>query len=29
MLRLMANGLSNGEIAATLVISHETVKTYV
>ena len=29
VLRLIANGLSNGEIAATLVLSHETVKTYV
>lgn len=29
VLRLMADGRSNGEIAATLVISHETVKTYV
>ena len=29
VLRLIANGLSNGEIAATLVISQETAKTYV
>ncbi|ADD43024.1 response regulator [Stackebrandtia nassauensis] len=29
VLRHIANGLSNSEIAATLVISHETVKTYV
>ncbi|MGM1062505.1 response regulator [Saccharothrix sp. Mg75] len=29
VLRLIADGLSNGEIASTLVISHETVKTYV
>jgi DNA-binding NarL/FixJ family response regulator len=29
VLRLIATSLSNGEIAATLVISHETVKTYV
>ncbi|MFF5075578.1 response regulator [Actinoplanes sp. NPDC000266] len=29
VLRLLANGLSNSEIAATMVISHETVKTYV
>ena len=29
MLRLIAEGLSNSEIAAALVISHETVKTYV
>ncbi|WP_447007219.1 response regulator [Saccharothrix isguenensis] len=29
VLRLIADGLSNGEIAATLVLSHETVKTYV
>ena len=29
VLRLIANGMSNSEIAATLVISHETVKTYV
>ncbi|MBM2614915.1 response regulator transcription factor [Actinoplanes sp. LDG1-06] len=29
VLRLMANGLSNSEIADALVISHETVKTYV
>jgi DNA-binding NarL/FixJ family response regulator len=29
VLRLIAGGLSNGEIAAELVISHETVKTYV
>jgi len=29
VLRLIANGLSNGEIASTLVISPETVKTYV
>lgn len=29
MLRLIADGLSNSEIAATLVISQETVKTYV
>ncbi|MEV5571902.1 response regulator transcription factor [Spirillospora sp. NPDC052269] len=29
VLRLIADGLSNGEIASTLVLSHETVKTYV
>ena len=29
VLRLIANGLSNSEIATSLVISHETVKTYV
>lgn len=29
MLRLIAEGLSNGEIPEALVISHETVKTYV
>ncbi|NUT50055.1 MAG: response regulator transcription factor [Saccharothrix sp.] len=29
VLRLIADGLSNGEIAAALVLSHETVKTYV
>jgi DNA-binding NarL/FixJ family response regulator len=29
VLRLIADGRSNSEIAATLVISHETVKTYV
>jgi DNA-binding NarL/FixJ family response regulator len=29
VLRLIANGLSNSEIATTLVLSHETVKTYV
>ncbi|MFI6077678.1 response regulator [Actinoplanes sp. NPDC051343] len=29
VLRLLANGLSNSEIAETLMISHETVKTYV
>ena len=29
MLRLIADGRSNSEIAATLVISQETVKTYV
>ncbi|GGD33527.1 DNA-binding response regulator [Microbacterium faecale] len=29
VLRLLAEGMSNGEIAASLVISHETVKTYV
>src|SRR5690606_41228286 len=29
VLRLIADGLSNGEIAETLVISQETVKTYV
>ncbi|MFI2752959.1 response regulator [Cellulomonas sp. P22] len=29
VLRLIASGMSNSEIAATLVISHETVKTYV
>lgn len=29
VLRLIADGLSNGEIASALVISHETVKTYV
>src|SRR5690606_10312583 len=29
VLRLIAQGMSNGEIAASLVISHETVKTYV
>ncbi len=29
VLRLIADGLSNSEIAGTLVISHETVKTYV
>jgi DNA-binding NarL/FixJ family response regulator len=29
VLRLIANGLSNSEIATTLVISQETVKTYV
>ncbi|MFI9008181.1 response regulator [Actinosynnema sp. NPDC053489] len=29
VVRLIADGLSNGEIAAALVLSHETVKTYV
>ncbi len=29
MLRLIAEGLSNGEIAAALLISQETVKTFV